>query len=505
MKQPLLTGFILTVIVVAIFGLAFATLPGARADPDSDGDGVPDNKDDCPGFNDAVDIDGDGIPNGCDANDNDGPFGDMDGDGFVNQNDFCPTVFGAARQGCPQNYAPTIDAISEQRVNEMELLLFNIQARDRNGDALTLSLTNAPAGASLRDYGYGLATFRWEPSFDDAGDQQITVTASDGELQTSATITIIVQNVNRAPQLKNIERPFEVHPGEALGFKIEATEPDRERVTFTLENFPAEADLWDNLDNSAMIKWTPTEQDVGLHQFRVTASDGSLQDTMTIMIRVLAPGGTPPGDNNGGNAGNGNNGGGETPNNNPPPANDSNPALSAEEQRYQDLRHTYEQLRDDYSSAKRKYDRATAEHNQRDITKYGDDLDNTDKDLSNLADDVDSLRDDVDGNDALENQRALLSDVDALKHDIQNLKDRIRSLLRGPSEPAAASRTSSAPAPARNLAPQIRVEPLAFPPEALAPEAAVNSWERIRPLVWMGAGSVTLLAIVIFLAALLFL
>ena len=36
--------------------------------PDSDGDGVPDKDDVCPGFNDNTDTDGDFIPDGCDEN-----------------------------------------------------------------------------------------------------------------------------------------------------------------------------------------------------------------------------------------------------------------------------------------------------------------------------------------------------------------------------------------------------------------------------------------------------
>ena len=37
-------------------------------EPDTDGDGVPDSEDACPGFDDNIDTDGDGIPDGCDAN-----------------------------------------------------------------------------------------------------------------------------------------------------------------------------------------------------------------------------------------------------------------------------------------------------------------------------------------------------------------------------------------------------------------------------------------------------
>ena len=82
---------------------------------DSDGDGVCDADDICPGFDDNADADGDGIPDGCDdcdgslegmpCNDNDacttndvfdencncaGTFEDSDGDGVCNADDICP-------------------------------------------------------------------------------------------------------------------------------------------------------------------------------------------------------------------------------------------------------------------------------------------------------------------------------------------------------------------------------------------------------------------------------
>jgi len=51
---------------------------------DSDGDGVPDNVDQCPGFNDNIDVDNDGIPDDCD------PLIDSDGDGVSDDVDQCP-------------------------------------------------------------------------------------------------------------------------------------------------------------------------------------------------------------------------------------------------------------------------------------------------------------------------------------------------------------------------------------------------------------------------------
>ena len=58
--------------------------------PDSDGDGVADNEDNCP------DTPGDKENNGC-------PWADADGDGVPDKDDSCPDVAGdAANNGCPE-------------------------------------------------------------------------------------------------------------------------------------------------------------------------------------------------------------------------------------------------------------------------------------------------------------------------------------------------------------------------------------------------------------------
>jgi len=62
---------------------------------DSDGDGVPDDEDICPGFDDNVDTDGDGIPDGCDQNpngttneDNDDDIGNSESSDSDEEEDF---------------------------------------------------------------------------------------------------------------------------------------------------------------------------------------------------------------------------------------------------------------------------------------------------------------------------------------------------------------------------------------------------------------------------------
>ncbi len=58
--------------------------------PDDDNDGVPNDDDICPGFDDNADADGDGIPDGCDECPNTPADMDDDGDCLPNNDDPCP-------------------------------------------------------------------------------------------------------------------------------------------------------------------------------------------------------------------------------------------------------------------------------------------------------------------------------------------------------------------------------------------------------------------------------
>ena len=90
-----------------------------------------------------------------------------------------------------ENSPPTLEAISHKVVNENSLLSFSISATDPDGDVITYSCPNLPAGAA-----FSIDTFTWTPTSGQAGSYDVTFIASDGQLEDSETITITVNEPN---------------------------------------------------------------------------------------------------------------------------------------------------------------------------------------------------------------------------------------------------------------------------------------------------------------------
>lgn len=95
------------------------------------------------------------------------------------------------------NQAPILNPIGSKSVNEGSLLQFNISATDANGDSLTYSADNLPAGASFNG---STRTFGWTPNFSQAGIYSVTFNVIDGKGGSdSETIAITVNNVPQVP------------------------------------------------------------------------------------------------------------------------------------------------------------------------------------------------------------------------------------------------------------------------------------------------------------------
>lgn len=173
----------------------------------------------------------------------------------------------------PVNDEPILNPIGNQSVNENTNLNFNTTGSDIDGDSLTYTTTGLPSGATFVN-----GVFNWTPNYTQSGKYHVTFTVSDGTLTANETITITVNNVNRAPILKSIgNRNIPVNNN--LSIILNASDSDGDALNYSATGLPNGSSLIGNT-----FTWKPTSKSTNTITFRV--SDGNLTDYETIKITV---------------------------------------------------------------------------------------------------------------------------------------------------------------------------------------------------------------------------
>jgi subtilisin family serine protease len=194
------------------------------------------------------------------------------------------------------NHAPVIAAIAPQRVGEGLARSFAVNATDADGDALTYSALDLPAGATFDP---GTRMFAWTPNHAQAGAYTVRFVARDAAFPVAAAdtehvaITVVdrVPGENTAP-LFDPQSDRAAFVGEPVRFRVTARDPDETAPAYALTGSPAGASV-DPV--SGLFAWTANQ--LGTTRFTFTATDpGGLADTVTVNVVAtdLEDGPAPP-------------------------------------------------------------------------------------------------------------------------------------------------------------------------------------------------------------------
>jgi hypothetical protein len=196
------------------------------------------------------------------------------------------------------NRPPVLGAIGPRAGDPGFALEFTVSASDPDGDALQLSATPLPAGASFTDAGDGSGLFSWTPDTSQLGNHPVTFRVDDAgtpAASDSEVVTLTIGQVNAPPVLTPIgSRSGKV--GEALTIALAAQDPDGNALAFSATGLPVGASLTDTGDGTASLSWLPAAGDVGLYDVVVSVADDGVppeSDAESLTITVTAT--TPPG------------------------------------------------------------------------------------------------------------------------------------------------------------------------------------------------------------------
>jgi len=192
------------------------------------------------------------------------------------------------------NRAPQLQSVAAQTIDEGVALSFKLSATDEDTDnQLSYSINNLPDGASLDE---SSGQFSWTPGFEQAGNYTLQASVSDGTTESSTSISVTVNDVNRAPSIDG-GGSATVTAGETASLSFSGSDPDGDNLSYESGDLPSGANL-----NSANgnFSWTPSDDQTGNFTFTVRVSDGkeSAETTGSVTVNPKpeppAPTPTPP-------------------------------------------------------------------------------------------------------------------------------------------------------------------------------------------------------------------
>ncbi|MEK7315590.1 MAG: putative Ig domain-containing protein [Candidatus Eisenbacteria bacterium] len=183
--------------------------------------------------------------------------------------------------------APVVTAPASVAGTENVALAFTVTASDPDATPIaSLSAAGLPMGASFTPNGTNTSgAFAWTPDYSQAGSHPVVFTASNA-LSGSATTTIAVANVDRAPVV-TAPASIALNEGDPLAFTVTAADPDADAITeLSALGLPVGATFTIDPSNSfGEFAWTPGFADAGVITVQFRASN-ALLGSATTMISV---------------------------------------------------------------------------------------------------------------------------------------------------------------------------------------------------------------------------
>lgn len=182
------------------------------------------------------------------------------------------------------NVAPQVTSLPATAAAVGAPFRYDVDATDANGDTLTFSLTQAPAGMSI-DATTGL--IGWTPSAGQLGSHAVSVQVRDpGGLGATQAFTVTVAQGNAAPQITSAAVTAAT-VGVEYRYAVAAADPNGDTLVYQLTQAPAGMTV---LSATGLISWTPAAGQIGSQAVTLRVSDpGGLAATQTFAIAVAAP------------------------------------------------------------------------------------------------------------------------------------------------------------------------------------------------------------------------
>ena len=178
-----------------------------------------------------------------------------------------------------ENDAPVLNTTSNISVNEdNSSAAVPFSAADVDGDVLSFVFTDPTKGQIINIEN---GTYVYMPDADANGEDSFTITVSDGDLDVSQTVNVIINSSNDVPVLTTASSISVNQNTASKDILFSATDVDGDVLTF-LFGEPTKGIITDNKNGT--YTYTPHENQVGSDSFTITVGDQT--DIVTEVVNV---------------------------------------------------------------------------------------------------------------------------------------------------------------------------------------------------------------------------
>jgi len=169
--------------------------------------------------------------------------------------------------------------------------VYDIEAEDPAGEALTIGADHLPDWLDLEDQGDGKARLSGTPGEEDEGDQDVQLYAENtSERRAEQAFTIQVTAPDGSPPNFTSTPVDWVIAGDDYHYEVTAEDPDGGSLSLEMESGPDWLTLIDHGDGTATLGGTPGTDDIGEHGVGLLVRDSEgLTSSQEFMLEVLDP------------------------------------------------------------------------------------------------------------------------------------------------------------------------------------------------------------------------
>lgn len=175
------------------------------------------------------------------------------------------------------NRAPVIAPIAAMNLAEGVMLDTPLQAEDADGDAGTFFVASGPLFVTVStissSFGTSFGNLHAAPAFADAGSYEVVIGVRDPSGAADSTTYMILVREQDRPPVVTFPGPISGTEGEPITFTVAATDPDGDMVMYQADGLPAGSQLTDQMNSTALFRWTPGFDQAGSYTIVIHADD----------------------------------------------------------------------------------------------------------------------------------------------------------------------------------------------------------------------------------------